>query len=280
VGNGSVIRKRILGRRLRLLREEAGLTLEAAAPALDWSTSTLSCIETGQQAPNVHGVRSMLDLYDAGGAVWEELVTLTREVRQKGWWRAYGIGDTSFVGFETEATLEQDFTLDYVPGLLQTPDYARALFAASVLRRSPAELDNEVAVRMIRQQRLSSASDPIQLVAVIDESVLHRPIGGADVLAAQLAHLLDVAQLDSVTLQVLPTSTIRRTAMGSGFIVLSFGDLGQPDMAYVEHALGALLLDKESDVATARLKFDQLRSEALNPADSVNLIRRAAGLGA
>jgi transcriptional regulator with XRE-family HTH domain len=95
--HGSVIRKRVLGRRLRVLREGAGLTLEAAAPALDWSTSTLSRIETGQQAPTVHAVRSMLDLYDAGGPVWTEPVELTREVRRKGWWPAYGLGDDSYV---------------------------------------------------------------------------------------------------------------------------------------------------------------------------------------
>ncbi len=100
VRNGSVIRKRVLGGRLRLMREDAGLSLEIAAPALDFSTSTVSRIETGMQAPRVHAVRSMLDLYDVGGTVWEELVALTREVRQKGWWRAYGLGNDSYVGFD------------------------------------------------------------------------------------------------------------------------------------------------------------------------------------
>lgn len=276
-GNGSVVRRRMLGRRLRELREAAGLTLEAAAPALDWSTSTLSRIENGQQAPHVHGVRSMLDLYGAGGPVWEELITLTREVRQKGWWQAYGMGEhTFYIGFETEATLVQDFTLDYVPGLLQTADYARALFASSVLRRTEAELANEVTVRMIRQERLTSTDSPLELVAVLDESVLHRAIGGRDVLDAQLAHLAEAAQLDAVTLQVLPASATRRAVMGSGLSVLSFGDLGHPDLAYVEHALGALNMEKEADVARARLVFDRLRSDALSPDDSLALIRRVA----
>ena len=158
VRNGSLVRKRILGRRLRELREESGLTLEAAAPALDWSTSTLSRIETGQQAPNVHGVRSMLDLYGAGGPVWDELVTLTREVRQKGWWRAYGLGDDSYVGFETEATTVLDYTIDYVPGLLQTADYSKALFTASIVNRSADQVTNAVSVRMIRQAASSSST--------------------------------------------------------------------------------------------------------------------------
>lgn len=215
VRNGSVVRRRMLGRQLRLLREEAGLTLEDAAPRLDWSASKLSRIETGQQAIDVHGVKSMLDLYDTGGDRWTELLALTREARQKGWWQAYGIGEHDFyVGFEAEASMVQDFTLDYVPGLLQTADYSRALFTSSFLRRTEAELANAVAVRMIRQERLTSLDNPLDLVAIMDESVLYRQIGGADVLAAQLAHLVEAAQLDSVTLQVLPASAGRRARDG------------------------------------------------------------------
>ncbi|MGH3613608.1 MAG: helix-turn-helix domain-containing protein [Pseudonocardia sp.] len=274
--NGSVVRRRMLGRQLRLLREDAGLTLDAAAPALDWSPSKLNRIEMGQQAADVHGVRSMLDLYDVGGERWTELVTLTRETRQKGWWQAYGVGDTSFVGFEAKASLVQEFTVDFVPGLLQTADYSRALFVASPVRRTESRLADEVTVRTIRQQRLTSAGGPLELVAITDESVLHRPVGNWDVLRAQLAHLAAAAELDSVTLQVLPTAIGAHVAMGSGFSVLSFGDLGEPDMAYVEHALGALFLEKDADVSRARLSFDRLRSDALSPAESLALIRRVA----
>lgn len=276
MGNGSVIRRRALGRRLRELREAAGLTLEAAAPRLDWSTSTLSRIETGQQAPHPHGVRSMLDLYDSGGPVWTELVAMAREVRQKGWWRAHGIGDDSYVAFENEASSVLDYTVDYVPGLLQVPDYSRALLAASIARRTRESVDSAVAVRAIRQRRLTSAEDPLTVTAIVDESVLHRPIGGPAVLAAQRAHLVAMADLPSVTLQVLPLDVGARATAGSGFTVLTFGDLGEPDLAYVEHALGAALLEKAEDVASAKLKFDRLRSDALSPAGSLALLRRVA----
>jgi len=278
VRNGTLVRKRMLGRRLRQLREQAGLTLEAAAPAVDWSTSTLFRIETGQQAPDVHGMRSMLDLYDAG-SVWDELVTLTREVRKRGWWRAYGLGDDSYVGVETEAMAVLDYTIDYVPGLLQTEDYSRALFAASIVVRTEEQLANAVSVRMIRQERLSSADQPLELTAIVDESALHRPIGGPDVLAAQREHLLSMAELRTVTLQVLPLAAGARAAMGSGLSILSFGDLGEPDMAYVDHALGAAQLNKSSSVAEAKLVFDRLRSEALPPTDSLNMIRRMVDRG-
>ncbi|MGI5126106.1 helix-turn-helix domain-containing protein [Pseudonocardia sp. CA-107938] len=271
--NGTLVRKRMLGRRLRRLREEAGLTLEAAAPALDWSTSTLSRIETGQQAPSVHSIRSMLDLYGAGGPIWDELVTLTRQVRQRGWWRAYGLGDDSYVGFETEATSVLDYTIDYIPGLLQTADYSRALFAASIANRSAAEITNAVSVRMIRQERLSSPDHPLELTAIVDESALYRRVGGTAVLEDQLRHLINMAGLRAVTLQVLPMATGARAAMGSGLMVLSFGELGEPDMVYIEHALGATHTGK-GNAAAAKLMFDRLRSDALSPADSVALIQR------
>jgi transcriptional regulator with XRE-family HTH domain len=278
--NGSVVRRRMLGRQLRLLRERAGLTLDEAAPRLDWSASKLSRIENGQQSVDVHGVRSMLDLYGAGGDQWTDLITLTREARQSQWWQAYGSGDpSSYVAFESEAAVVLDFTLDYVPGLLQTADYTRALFASSVVPRSDERLATEVAVRMVRQERLTSAEHPVELVAIVDESVLHRAIGGPDVLRAQLDHLIDRSQLPSVTLQVLPMASPCRAINASGFTVLHYGDLDEPDIAYVEHAFGSVRLEKDADVTRARLAFDRLRSDALCPADSEALIRKVAGRG-
>src|SRR3954452_12112703 len=117
--NGSVVRRRQLALQLKLLRERAGLTIEEAAPALDWSASKLSRIENAQQAVDVHWVRSMLDVYQVSGDEWPAILDLCRESRQRGWWRAYGLGDDAYVGFENEATEIFDFTISYVPGLLQ-----------------------------------------------------------------------------------------------------------------------------------------------------------------
>ncbi len=266
--------QRQLARRLRQLREEAGLTLEEAAPKLDWSTSKLGRIENAQQGVDVHGVRSMLDLYEVGGERWTELVELTRQTRQKGWWRAYGFGDHGYVPLEAEASMVRDFTLTYVPGLLQTADYARALFRTALDPYTEEKLTNLVTVRMVRQRRLASAEDPVELVAILDEAVLHRTVGGTEVMRAQLARLVDAAELPTVTLQVLPRVLGAYPGMSAVFTVLSFGDLGEPDLAYVEHTLGALCLEKEEDVARAILFFDRLRSAALGPAESAALIRR------
>lgn len=271
-----MVRRRQLARQLRLMRERAGLTLEAAAPELDWSVSKLSRIETAQQAVDVHAVRSMLDLYRVGGEVWGETLELCRAARQRGWWRAYGLGDDSYVGFENEATAVFDFTLAYVPGLLQTAEYARAVIRTAETPVKRERLNNFVAVRMIRQQRLTSTENPLQLAAVIDEAALHRVIGTPRVHLAQLHHLIAAAEFDAVTLQVLPASIGAHAAMVSPFTVLRFDALGEPDLAYVEHTLGALFMEKGADVQRAKLLFDRLRSTALNPTDSVGLIRQLA----
>jgi transcriptional regulator with XRE-family HTH domain len=273
---GASVRRRVLGRRLRLLRERAGLTLESAAPALYWSVSKLSRIETAQQLVDVHGVKSMLDLYGVGGEQWAELTTLAREAAQRGWWRPYGLGDNSYIGLESEAARVQEVTIGFVPGLLQVARYSEALFLASPLQRGPAELEREVAVRMIRQQRLTAAEDDLRLEAIVAEAALHNPVGGPKVLREQLDHLLIAAELDNVNLQVLPTAVGAHPALASGFIILNFGDFDEPDIGYVEHALGAVQLEKEEDVALARLKFDHLRSHALDPAASLALIERTA----
>jgi transcriptional regulator with XRE-family HTH domain len=268
----------MLAKQLKLLREQAGLTLEEAAPRLDFSMSRLSRIENAQVRIDVHWVRGMLDLYDVGGGRWTELVELAREANQPGWWKAYGLGKhTWYLGYETEASRIQDFQATFVPGLLQTAAYARALMVAVPIQRTEEQLDKEVAARMYRQRRLTSDDNPLELVAVVDESVLHRPVGGPEVMRDQLRHMAALGEVDSVTLRVLPTAIGAHAALASGFIILNFGDLDEPDMAYVEHSLGALSLDKAGDVARARLTFEGVLSDALDPAESLALIRRVAG---
>jgi transcriptional regulator with XRE-family HTH domain len=273
--NGASIRRRILARRLRKLRVRARLTLDEAAPALDTSASRLSRIENGQQKADVHLVKSMLDLYDAGDQ-WTELLELAREAAKPGWYRAYGLGDNSYVGYETEATQVQEYTTGFVPGLLQIPDYSRALYDASPLPRSIEERERDIQVRMIRQERLESEDDPLRFVAIIDEAVLRNPVGGRATLRAQMEHLLTASELPTVSMQVLPIGRGAHPSLASGFYILSFGDLGEPDMAYVEHALGATHLEKEPAVTLARLKFERLRTLALAPPESREMIRRIA----
>jgi transcriptional regulator with XRE-family HTH domain len=131
-----MIRRRVPARQLRLMREEAGLTLKQAAPKLDFSVSKLSRIENAQVVIDVHWVKSMLDVYDVGGNRWTELLELAREAQQPGWWRAYGLGNNSYIAFETEASRLHAFTLGYPHGLLQTAEYSRALMLAVPIQRT------------------------------------------------------------------------------------------------------------------------------------------------
>ncbi len=272
--SGSLVRRRQLARTLRGLRVHAGLTIEAAAPRLDVSASKLSRIENAHQGVDVHMVRSMLDLFDIGGDRWEEILELTREASTKGWWRAYGLDDRCYVPFEADASTVREFAVTTVPGLLQTADYARALFRTSLRPRTRAVLEREVTVRMIRQERLTSAERPLELLAVIDEAVLHRALGGPAVMRAQLAHLVEAAELDTVTVQILPTAVADHPALDGAFTVLSFDGLGEPDMGYVEHPMGSMHIEKVETVTRARLVFDRLRAVALSPAESAAFIER------
>jgi transcriptional regulator with XRE-family HTH domain len=267
--------RRQLARQLRMLRERSGLTLEAAAARLEFSTSKLSRIENGQQVVDVHWVRSMLDLYDAG-TCWEQLLDLARQARQPGWWRAYGLNDRGYVPLEAGASLVREFTITVVPGLLQTADYARALFRSATRSLDAAQIEREVEVRMIRQRRLLAEDNPLRLEAIVDEAVLHRPVGGRTVLRTQLDHLIIAAELDTVTLRVLLTEKGEHPGLdGGGFTVLTFAERSEPDLAYIEHVGGAVHIEKADEVARCTLAFDHLRSAALSPADSVSLLERA-----
>jgi transcriptional regulator with XRE-family HTH domain len=276
VRSGSLVRRRQLARTLRELRVRAGMTIEAAAPQLDFSPAKLSRIENAHQGVDVHVVRSMMDLFGVGGDRWGEILELTREANVKGWWRAYGLDDQGCLPLEAEASAVRDYTVTYVPGLLQTADYARALFRTSLHSRSQAILERDVTVRMIRQERLTSAERPLELFAVIEEAVLHRALGGRDVMHAQLIHQVEVAELDTVTVQILPTAVADHPAFDGAFTVLSFDGLGEPDMGYVEHAMGSAHVEKEETVARARLVFDHLRSVALSPTESTALVEQVA----
>ncbi|MGI9003282.1 MAG: helix-turn-helix domain-containing protein [Pseudonocardia sp.] len=274
--DGTTIRRRQLARKLRKLRQKAGLTLETAAPLLDWSPSKLSRIENAHQRVDVHSVRGMLDLYDVGGDRWTELIDLTRAARQRGWWRDHGLDDRGYIPLEAEATTVRDYSIAHVPDLLRTAEYTRELLGSSLRRRSTETLERTVTVQRIRQERLTSDEQPLHLMTIVEESALHRPCGGPKIMKAQLRRIIETAALDSVTFQVLPTSAEAHPGRNSAFTLLSFDELAEPDIAYVEHLLGSATIENEADVATARLVFDHLRSQALSPADSIDLVEQVA----
>jgi hypothetical protein len=255
------------------MREEAGLTITEAAPKLDKTRSALGRIENAETIADVHLVRSMMDLYDSFDP---DLLDLVRQAIRPGWWVAYGIRDRGFIALETEAATSLTSQLMYVPGLLQTEAYMRAVFGTGKVHRSPKRLENDVTARLIRQARLTDEQAPLALVAIVDEAVLRKPIGGSKVMRAQLHHLVESARLDTVTLQVLPDSIGAHDGMDGAFTILEFTDEEDPDLLYVEHPIGAVHLEKPTEVREAKLIFDNLRSVALSPAESAAFIERVA----
>lgn len=258
---------------LRRLREQARMSMEEAAAELDISVPSLSRIETGKVNANVHLVRSMLDLYN-GGDCWREMLDLTRQSRRKGWWQEYGLRDGGYVALETDASIVRNFEVSLIPGVLQTEAYTRALFAADETF-TDADADLAVALRAVRQERLR-AERPLMFEAVVHEHALRLPVGGPAVMADQLRHIAEVAELPNVALHVLPVARGAYPDMSAPFVLLRFDVDVLPERVYIPHAMGQLYIEKPEQVRAARLKFDRLRAAALDPTASINLVRRVA----
>lgn len=248
--------------------------MEEAAPRLDKTKSSLARVETGKTRADVHLVRSMMDLYDHYDGT---LIDLAREAVREAWWTKYGIADRGFLGMETEAAAELEMSLIHIPGLLQTEAYMRALFAQGLAEVRGLMQGNGVAARLHRQRRLTDPDLPIELVAIIDEAALRANIGGAEVMRAQLQHLVRQARLSTVTVQVLPSRDGAHLGMEGEFILLTFPEDDDPDVLYISYITGALHIENPEEVEGARLAFDHLRSKALSPSESAAFIEQVSG---
>jgi transcriptional regulator with XRE-family HTH domain len=268
-----VVLRQEIGRRLRMARHEAGLTVVEAAQRLEITRSGLSRFENGSGGVTVHLVHSMMDVYDQR---MDDVLDMIRQARAPGWWKQYGVSDKAFVALETAASRASTYELSFVPGLLQTADYARALFTSGRETRSEEWITNMLGVRMIRQERLTDEEHPLELDAVVHESALHYLVGGQAVMRSQLRHLALINELPTVTLRVLPAALISNEALVGPFTILDFTSAGQPSIGYALHALGDARQDKSEDVEPARLRFAHLRSLALAPDESVALVERMA----
>jgi transcriptional regulator with XRE-family HTH domain len=271
--HGPVLLKRRIGRRVRRLREQARMTLEAAAVALEFSTSKLSRIETGATLLSVHELKSMMDLYDQRD---DELFDMARKAKEKGWWHSYGVDNKGYVAMEADACLVHNFQLLQIPGLMQTPAYARARLEISLTPRSAEWLDQQVTIRSFRQRRLLDPAGGLELIAVVDEAALRKPVGGIGVLQAQLGHMAKLATLPNVTLHVLPTAAGAHLGMDAAFTILTFPDGEDPDLAYLSHVAGSLHIEKDAEVDRCKLAFERLRSAALPPEESIMLVQQVA----
>ena len=271
------MRRRRLGIELRRLRDTVGLTIEQVAKRLEVSKPTVSRIETGRVSVKASTLRHLLDLYGVDEADREPLVTLARQGRQHGWWHkdadALPEWFEPYVGLEAEATGIRNFTIDLIPGMLQTERYAQAIFDAVRPPMTTRQAERGVAVRMARQQRLVEENPPA-LWAVIDQAALHRPIGSVEIMRDQLLRLVDLAALPNITVQVLPYTAGAHAALTCPFIILEFHN--DPTVVYLESLTDGIYLDKASEINRYTLVFDHIRATALSEQKSVDLIVKAA----
>ena len=273
------LRARRLASELQRRREATGMSREEVARQLEWSASTLFRIETGRNRPQPGNVRILLELYGVTGPERDGLIQLTREARQPGWWHSFRDVLPNpyevYIGLEAGATSIRNFEPVVVPGLLQTEDYAREIFRNGPIELDPDEIKRLLEVRVARQKILVGDDRP-RLWAVIDEAIIHRVVGGAEVMRSQLRHLADAAQQGKTTIQVVPYRAGAHAGTTGPFVILDFPEATDPTVVYVETLAGDIYLEERSDVSRYTLAFDRLRAAALHPDDSVQLIEQMA----
>jgi transcriptional regulator with XRE-family HTH domain len=273
---GPTVPRMLVGIELHRYREAAGITPEQAAYEIRASRSKISRMENGLVRFKERDVTDLLTLY---GVTDEQartrLVTLARQANTPGWWSKYGdiMADwfESYLGLEMAASVIRTFELQFVHGLFQTEDYARAVTLLGHTTASEDEIERRVSLRLKRQDLLAGPQPP-QVWSVLDEGALRRPVGGPQVMRAQLNHLTEMARLRHVTIQVVPFDRGGHAAAGGSFTVLRFSEQEVPDVVYLEQLTSALYLDKHEDVDHYMEVMNQLSTEALTPVQSARFI--------
>jgi transcriptional regulator with XRE-family HTH domain len=264
---------------LKQFREAAGLTGEQVAEQMGWSVAKVYRIEGDRVRVLARDVTRLLKLYGISGEQAEAMLELARMARVKDWWHQYSGAIPEwfqfYVGLEAATSAMQEYNAELITGLLQTEAYARAVMAAAMRADGEEEIERQIAVRLERQKRLT-ATDAPALWAVMNEAVLHRQVGGPQVMAGQLAHIGQLAARPGVTVQVLPFTAGAHPAMLGSFTLMQFPDPADRDVVYLEAETGALYLEKPEDVRRYSLMIDYLRAQALGPAESRTLIAQLA----
>ncbi|WP_145813351.1 helix-turn-helix domain-containing protein [Kribbella amoyensis] len=269
----------MLGGHLRRMREAAGISRADAGWQIRSSESKVSRMELGRVGFKERDVKDLLAFYGLRDErERDRLMELARAANNPGWWSRYGdvmpAWFANYVGLEVAAKLIRTYEVLFVPGLLQTESYARAVVQLGRSYLPKEEIDQRVALRVERQQILTR-SNPIKLWVVIDEAVLHRPIGGRDAMREQIEHLQAMARLPNITLQVMPFSSVGYPSAGGAFSVLRFPEGDLPDVVYIEHAASALYLDKIEDLDEYAAIMDALSIAASPVNDTQKALHEA-----
>ncbi|MFJ5225913.1 helix-turn-helix domain-containing protein [Streptomyces sp. NPDC088400] len=263
-GTAPTVLRIVLGKRLGALRESAGVTRETAAQVLDVTPLTVRRMENSEVSLKLPYVRLLLQAYGVAETEAEEFIELVKAANRPGWWHRYRDALPSwfsaYVSLEDEASLIRTYEPHYVPGLLQTEDYARAVLRVGA-HRNAEELERRVALRIKRQQLLDKPDGPI-LWILMEEAVLLRPVGGAEVMRKQVDRLLEATDLSNVTLQIMPFSVGPHLGAFGPFHLFRFDIPELPDVVYTENLTGAVYMEQRPDIAAYLEVLDNMSARA------------------
>jgi transcriptional regulator with XRE-family HTH domain len=277
VAGSPTTRRRRLAIELKKLREQNNLTCAQVGGALDWSGSKVNRLETGQGRVQPSDIDALCRFYETTDEMRELLKGLAKESKTRGWWHAHGDAVPAwfsvYVGLEQAASGLRTYECEFVPGLLQTAEYARELHLATS-QPNPDDVERMIAVRMERQALLTAEEEPPDLWAIIHETVLRHVVGNSKVMHGQFERILEMTQLKNVTVQVLPFDAGSYPATGA-FTILGFPEQEDPDVVYRDGLTDAVYLERPDDIARYTKAFDNLRALSLSPQRSTTLIRQA-----
>ncbi|MEV4323009.1 helix-turn-helix transcriptional regulator [Microbispora rosea] len=277
-GSGPTALRILLGSQLRKLRESKGISRDQAGQCIRASESKISRMELGRVGFKERDVTDLLALYGVEDEETRDVVmNLVERANEPGWWHRFNdllpSWFQAYVGLEEAAERIRTYEVQFVPGLLQTKEYARAVIMAGAVGAAPEEIARRVDLRLERQRILDGEDSP-KFWAVIDEAALRRPIGGVEVMRGQIQHLIDLMNQPNVTIQVIPFSYGGHAAEGGAFSILRFADPDLPDIVYVEQLASALYLDKREEVDRYSEVMERLCAVSTTPTETVDLLRR------
>ncbi|GAA3103436.1 MULTISPECIES: helix-turn-helix domain-containing protein [Nonomuraea] len=279
-GSGPTALRILLGSQLRKLREAKNVTREEAGHIIRGSESKISRMELGRVGFKERDVADLLTLY---GVIDQQaraaVLDLVSTANEPGWWHRFNdvlpTWFQAYVGLEEAAARIRTYEVQFVPGLLQTKEYARAVVTAGAAGIGAEEIARRVDLRLERQRMFDRPDGPV-FWAVIDEAALRRPIGGIEVMKAQIEHLIDLMRQPNITIQIMPFSFGGHSAEGGAFSILRFPDTDLPDVVYVEQLASALYLDKREDVDRYTEVMERLCAVSTTPDETIELLRTIA----
>jgi len=273
------VRLRRLAAELRRLRTAADLTREVVTDRTGINEATLYRIETARVRPQRRTLTGLLDLYEVGEPQRSDVLALLTDSGKQGWLRPYHSDlpeeYTTYIGFEAEARAVRNYESLFIPGLLQTEDYARAVIKGVLPMAGSTEVEQRVQARIERQAVLTK-DQPLKLWAIIDEAAVRRAVGRPGTMAAQMEHLARMTDEPNVTLQVIPFSAGAHPGMPGSFVLMDFPGVEDPEVVYIDSMAGDLFLEAEADIRRYGVAFDNLRAVALRPDQSASVIATVA----